>query len=71
MAKWGRREHKWESRTNWLLVLSALTQSVYWWRRWEWMLYISLCSLAITLLAHAVARFSHWREKVGYKRFRR
>lgn len=65
---WGKREHDYESFTNWMLALTTISFGIG-------ILVLSWCLikasfilLIITFLVHLMARFCHTREKKFHKK---
>jgi hypothetical protein len=70
MSKWGNREHKLEILTTRILIVGFLTSLTWYWLRWEWFVIILALESTLALAVHLIARFSHEREKIDYKKIR-
>lgn len=67
MAKWGYREHKWESYTNIMLFIGSI-MSLAWlhWRE-DWLVWFVILWMIVTTGVHLIARIFHRLEKHYYK----
>lgn len=65
---WGKREHDYESFTNWMLALTIISFAVsILVLSWS-LIKASFILLIITFLVHLTARFCHTREKKYHKK---
>lgn len=71
MPNWGRKEHRFENWTNWLLIIGAVIAIAYFYYRWDWLPLLLSTWTLLTLLIHLIARFCHILEKWSYNGRRR
>ncbi len=68
---WGRREHKAESRTMWMLLIATGLIVWYYASHSKLLIDITFALVIATTLLHIWARFSHSMEKQQYRKVRR
>lgn len=73
--RWGGREHRWERRTNYALLIGIIITGLFYYYHWSFTLpfivittsEIGLFFLIIAGIAHLFARLSHGAEQVLLK----
>lgn len=68
MSSWGNREHRWEGRTSFLLVVDTIIAGCYLLTSSSILAYVLSGLVVLTLVFHTVARFSHVLEKRYFRK---
>jgi len=67
---WGQKEHDAEKASESLLAVDTCVGAAAWYLHVEWLCYVLVVLVSVTLIVHSWARYAHFMEKRAWKKVR-